>query len=140
MTRTRSYLIAATITLLTLTTACGSDSDGDEPNAQETLSDAERDEINEDLGIAPAPDQATTDAYVAALDAVDPDIVHGKTPKAVDRGRNTCGTIRDNPDDRPAQIQATASRFSSPTHPEGRTPEVAEQILDIVHEHLCPGF
>lgn len=99
-------------------------------------------------GIPPKPDPATEAAYIAALVAIDPDIVHGEHEKAVDRGRNQCRSIADHPGDRARQVALTQARFSSPSHPSspdlanpgGFGPEVAARILDVVHQHLCPTY
>lgn len=93
-----------------------------------------------ETGIPPEPDQATADAYIAALDAIDPGITRGDRASAIDRGRDVCSTIRSHPDDRAHQVETTNQRFTSPDHPDGWGPEVAEQLLDVVHQHLCPSY
>lgn len=89
----------------------------------------------------PEPNQQDRDAYIAALNAIDPDIVHGKEDKAVDRGRNQCRTVRDHPDDRHMLIEYTNKRFTSPNHPypEGHGDAVSAQILDVVRTYICPA-
>lgn len=89
------------------------------------------------VGIPAEPDQATADAYIEALNAINPAIVGGDSEKAIDRGRDLCSTISANPD-RPAQVESANQRFTSPDHPEGWGPELAVQILDVVHQYLCP--
>lgn len=139
--------IAATATL----TACGGDKGGTDsktnaPSAatssapaaapsKAAVSDAEA-----KLGIPPKPDAAKRAAYIRALTAIDPDIVHGKEDKAVDRGRNECRSIHDSPKDRAKQVELAKLRFTSPTHPQGFGPTKAAKIRDVVHEHLCPTF
>ncbi|MGW0134841.1 hypothetical protein [Streptomyces sp. NPDC003299] len=93
----------------------------------------------DDLGYPPEPDAATAAAFIKALNAIDPDIVHGKDEKALDRGANTCRTIKDTPD-RAKQIDQTNQRWSSPTHPDGHGLATAAKILDAAHKHLCPTF
>lgn len=90
-------------------------------------------------GIPPEPDPATQAAYVRDLDRIDPDIVHGKAAKAVSRGRDTCHSIKEG-GSRAELVDVTRRRFTSPTHPEGRPPAVAERILDVVHAQLCPTY
>ncbi|WP_394620115.1 hypothetical protein JNUCC0626_13715 [Lentzea sp. JNUCC 0626] len=77
-------------------------------------------------------------AFVAALDAIDKDIAHGKAEKAYDRGRNQCDSIKNNPNDRAKLLDLTRQRFTSPDHPEGFPPATVEKILDAVKTHLCP--
>ncbi len=90
-------------------------------------------------GLPPKPDAATTAAYIAALDAIDPDIVHGKPDTAVSRGRDQCSSISQHktPDE---LTKLVIQRFSSPTHPQGFGPEKAGKILEVVHTHICPTF
>ncbi|MFI5984460.1 hypothetical protein ACIBEA_26745 [Streptomyces sp. NPDC051555] len=91
-------------------------------------------------GIPPKPDAATQAKYIAALAAIDPDIVNTKPDKAVDRGRNQCDTIANFPTDKQKQTDLTNQRFTSPTHPDGFGPAKAGKILDAVHTHLCPSY
>lgn len=105
-----------------------------------TVSAAQMSSIQANAGIPPKPDAATQQAYVAALIAIDPDIVHGKEDKAVDRGRNQCSSIKQGPGDRAKLVGLTQQRFSSPTHPEGFGEAKSAQILDVIRKHLCPTF
>ncbi|GJF27710.1 hypothetical protein KNE206_04100 [Kitasatospora sp. NE20-6] len=91
-------------------------------------------------GILPEPDAATAAAYVAALDAIDPEIVGGQAGKAVDRGLNQCSSIRQYPGNRPRLVELTQVRFTGPAHPDGFGPDTAARILDVVHAGLCPAF
>lgn len=140
--RTRT---AATITaalLLTTLTACSSD-DGKAaaPEASaSTLSQADRDAALKAAGLPPRPNAATAAAYVEALDAIDSDIAHGKTDKAVSRGMDTCGVIKRYPGDEAKQADQTNKRWSSPTHPEGHGLATAKKILTVTHKRLCPDF
>ncbi|MCB5181606.1 hypothetical protein [Streptomyces antimicrobicus] len=87
-------------------------------------------------GIPPKPDAATEARYLRALDAISPDIVAGKTDRAVSRGRDTCGTIHSFPQDRAKQVDITRQRFSGAQQ---LTSAQAEQILGVVKAHLCPA-
>ena len=78
------------------------------------------------------------EAFVKALDAIDPAIVDGKPEKAYDRGRNQCDTIKSNPD-RAKQLEFARQRFTSPKHPDGFPPATVEKILGAVKTHLCPA-
>jgi hypothetical protein len=145
--------ITAAAVLITLTAACsGDDSEADASADTPTTIDPDTragdlpgvsDQL-EDMGIPPKPDQATADAYIAALVAIDPGIVYrggdttGDADTAINRGRDQCSTIHANPDDRARQIETTAMRFTSPDAPDGWDPTTAERILDVVHQHLCP--
>ncbi|MEV0992740.1 hypothetical protein [Streptomyces sp. NPDC049949] len=91
-------------------------------------------------GIPPKPDAAAQAKYIAALTAIDPDIVNTKPDKAVDRGRNQCETIANFPKDDQKQIDLTNQRFTSPNHPDGFGPATAAKIRDAVHTHLCPTY
>ncbi|MGW2028433.1 hypothetical protein [Streptomyces decoyicus] len=91
-------------------------------------------------GIPPEPDAAAKLGYLRALTGIDPDIVHGKEDKAVDRGRNQYQTIRNFPKDKPKQAEMAEMRFTSPSHPDGFGKVKAAQIVEAVHTNLCPEF
>ncbi|HKX69891.1 MAG TPA: hypothetical protein VJM75_01630 [Acidimicrobiales bacterium] len=104
------------------------------------LTDEQRASIAADAGLPPTPNAADWAAYINALDAIDPDIVHGKEDKAVSRGINTCSSLKRYPGDRTKQVNFTKQRFTSPTHPEGRDTATAAKILDAAHKHICPDY
>lgn len=91
-------------------------------------------------GIPPLPDAAAQNAYIYALEQVDPEIVRNKPEATVSRGRDQCSSIKQYPRDRAKLIELTQVRFTAPGHPRGFGPEVSAQILDIVHQHLCPTY
>lgn len=91
-------------------------------------------------GPPPTPGPAAWAAYIRALNAIDPDIVHGKEEKAVDRGRNQCESVREHPNDRARLIDLTNQRFTSPNHDRGFGLAKAEKILDAVRTYICPGW
>jgi hypothetical protein len=94
-------------------------------------------------GIPPKPDAATQAAYVAALDAIDPDIVHGNPDQAVSRGRDTCASISDykaHKIDGQELNQLTVQRFTSPNHPDGFGTAKAAEILAAVRQHICRAY
>ncbi|WP_066359838.1 DUF732 domain-containing protein [Herbidospora mongoliensis] len=93
-----------------------------------------------DIGIPPAPDTDTQAKFIAALEAIDPDIVHGDEEKAVDRARNQCSSVKENPDEKAQLVKLTNQRFSSPDHPEGFGTAKATRILTAVRKHICPSF
>lgn len=130
MRRTLTLTLAS---LLTIAAACSDSSEAQDSSSETTAATA-------DTGIPPEPDQATADAYIAALDAIDPGITRDDPESAIDRGRNLCSTIHSNPDDRARQVETTNQRFTSPDHPDGWGPDIAGQILDVVHLHLCPTY
>ncbi|MFD7028224.1 hypothetical protein ACFWAR_09355 [Streptomyces sp. NPDC059917] len=88
----------------------------------------------------PLPDAETQAKYLAALTAIDADIVHNKPDKAVEHGRSLCQTIARSPGDRKRQNDIAAVRFTSPAHPDGFGPTKASRIRDTVHTHLCPTY
>lgn len=90
--------------------------------------------------LPPRPDRDGEAAYVRALTAIDPDIVHDKEDEAVERGRAQCATIHDHPGDREKQIDAALRRFTSPGHPEGFDRTKVTRIVDAVHTNLCPDY
>lgn len=92
-----------------------------------------------DAGLPPAPDAAATAKLVAALDAIDPDIVAGKPEKAVEAARNQCQAVFSFPKDRQKLIDLTNQRFTSAKHPEGFGAQKAEQILTALQADLCPA-
>ncbi|MFD9486759.1 hypothetical protein ACFWBX_22835 [Streptomyces sp. NPDC059991] len=91
------------------------------------------------LGIPRRPDAATQARYIVALTSIDPDIVHGKPDKAVDRGRNQCSVIASNPKDQAKQVELANKRFTSPAHPDGFGLAKAAEVNEVVHAQLCPG-
>ncbi|MFI2431975.1 hypothetical protein [Streptomyces sp. NPDC018693] len=140
--RIRTTAITAAIILGATLTACSS---SPEPDATATptasaLTDEQKAAIREAAGLPPTPQPAEWSAYIKALNAIDTDIVHGKEEKAVRRGIDTCSGIKRYPDDTAKQIATTGSRFSSPTHPEGRPRATAEKILEAAHKYICPDF
>ncbi|MEU1184718.1 hypothetical protein ABZ464_45335 [Streptomyces sp. NPDC005820] len=90
--------------------------------------------------LPPRPDRDGEGAYVRALTAIDPDIVHDKEDEAVERGRDQCATIHDHPGDREEQIGAAMQRFVSPGHPDGFGRVKSTRIVDAVHTNLCPDY
>lgn len=93
------------------------------------------------VGIPPKPDAATQAAYLAALRAINPDIIGRHDDSIiVGRGRDQCRSIKDHPSDRARQIQTTKIRFSAGGYPDGFPPDQLERILDVVHQYLCPTF
>ncbi|WP_267241714.1 DUF732 domain-containing protein [Streptomyces sp. PR69] len=137
---------AAVITAAALLalTGCGSQSgtDGSPDPEATTVETVGKAPGSDATGIFPdPPTPAERQAYLDALDAIDPDIVHGKEDKAVSRGRSTCQTLTtDVPGGREALIDMTNTRFTSPAHPGGHGVATAEQILNAAHTHLCPEF
>lgn len=91
-------------------------------------------------GLPPKPGAAGEAAYVRALTAIDPDIVHDDEDQAVARGRDQCRTIHDLAGDRDRQIAAAVRRFTSPGHPQGFGTAKGARIVDAVRINLCPDF
>lgn len=137
-------LTALTTTLLVTCTACGTDGTAHpappsvEQTASSALSPSEWASLETEAGIPPEPDATTADAYITALQAIDPDIVHGNPDQALDRGRNVCQSIADGAEGEQL-ITSTNMRFTSPDHPDGFGQAVAAQILEHTRTYLCPG-
>ncbi|MEU3945445.1 hypothetical protein [Streptomyces sp. NPDC029526] len=133
-----------------LVSVLGGENDSDTPNdarsssSPSAISPEARESIRERAGLPPEPDLTTRQAYLADLDAIDTDIVHGKGDKAVSRGLNQCSSFKMTKDgkklSRAKLVEHANYRFTSPNHPNGHGTEIAEQILDVVHKHLCPDF
>ncbi|MEU8994483.1 hypothetical protein AB0952_16950 [Streptomyces caniferus] len=144
MKRTAATALTALVLAAALS-ACSSDNSTDAapkkttrpaPSApSKATADAEA-----DSGIPPKPSVAMKLAYFRALTGIDPDIVHGKEDKAVDRGLNQCQTIHNFPKDKGKQTKMAEMRFTSPHHPEGFGKVKAAQIIVAVHTNLCPKF
>ncbi|MEU0521948.1 hypothetical protein [Streptosporangium sp. NPDC006007] len=94
--------------------------------------------IEADAGIPPKPDPATQAKFIAALNAIDPEIVNGKEGKAIDRARNQCSSAKESPDNQAKLVDLTNQRFLSPEHPEGFGEATATKILKAVRTHICP--
>jgi hypothetical protein len=107
----------------------------DPSKAAKDLADA-----REAAGLPPSVAPAARAAFLDGLNAIDPDIVHGKDDKAVSRGLDSCSSIKNFPGDRAKQVKLIGMRFSSPTHPEGRDTATATKIRDLAHKHICPSF
>ncbi|GAA3280220.1 hypothetical protein [Streptomyces lavendulae] len=155
--RTATAVLSVVIAAAALT-ACGSDKATDKttdkpsaktppaaapsapPTSEATSSPSAPAAAPKGKGIPPKPDAATQAKYIAALTAIDPDIVNTKPDKAVDRGRNQCESIANFPKDDQKQIDLTNQRFTSPNHPDGFGPAKAAKIRDAVHTHLCPTY
>ncbi|WP_030322855.1 MULTISPECIES: hypothetical protein [Streptomyces] len=155
----RSLTTAAlAATLLLGLTACGtadnppstpSDKGGVEastapPSAKapaRTVSPEDLAKAREAAGLPPEPTAKARQAYLGALNAIDPRIIKpGKEDQAVSRGSNQCRSIKDSKDD--AKLAQTAlERFTVDTRlPEIATPETGRKINEAVHTHLCPNF
>ncbi|MFJ5800632.1 hypothetical protein [Streptomyces decoyicus] len=146
MKRTATTVLTALVLAAALT-ACSSDDSTDAAPKKKPLpapstpsSPAVADTEATTSGIPPEPDAATKLGYIRALTGIDPDVVHGKEGKAVDRGRNQCQTIHNFPEDKPKQAKMAEMRFTSPSHPEGFGKVKAAQIVEAVHTNLCPKF
>jgi hypothetical protein len=91
-------------------------------------------------GLPAEPKGAQRQAFLASLNAIDKDIVHGKDDKAISRGIDTCGTIKRFPGDQAKQAEQTNQRWTSPTHPEGHGLATAAKILAAAHTTICPTY
>ncbi|MFJ9826349.1 hypothetical protein ACIRSU_18550 [Streptomyces sp. NPDC101160] len=144
-TKTTTGLIAVTLTL-TLTSCGSSDESTEKPATKPTATEANL--SPEALASARAaadlpsePDAKTRQAYLDALNAIDPRIIKpGKEDQAVSRGINQCSSIRTTEDE--ARLAQTAlQRFTVDTRlPDIASQETGRKINQAVHTHLCPDF
>ncbi|MET9396269.1 hypothetical protein [Kitasatospora sp. NPDC002965] len=91
-------------------------------------------------GLPPTPDTITQTRYIAALTAIDPEIVDGKPDRAVSRGRSQCSSVAQYPRDQTKLVELTGKRFTSAGHPEGFGDVKSTAILAAVRAHICPNF
>ncbi|MFB7614365.1 hypothetical protein [Kitasatospora sp. NPDC056181] len=91
-----------------------------------------------DAGLPTKPGSDVTAKLVAALDAIDPAIVGGKSDQAVDRARTQCQSMYQFPKDRTKLVELANQRFTAPDHPQGFGDEKAGKILDALRATLCP--
>ncbi|OII64602.1 hypothetical protein BJP40_19890 [Streptomyces sp. CC53] len=147
--RTRTTTAAIALLLATLT-GCSSSSEPEQPAAAPSqapaaeapsISAEDKAKAREAAGLPPKPDAATRQAFLDALNAIDPRIVDGKDEKAVSRGLNQCSSIKNSPDDKAKLAQLALGRFTVTSRlPEISTPETGAKINDVAHRHLCPDF
>jgi hypothetical protein len=91
-------------------------------------------------GLPPMPDATHQATYIAELNAIDPDVVHGDQDTAVSRGREQCASMDAMPAESNQLISLTNQRFISPNHPQGFGLPAAEQIQEVVRRNLCPSY
>ncbi|WP_327302639.1 DUF732 domain-containing protein [Streptomyces sp. NBC_01298] len=92
-----------------------------------------------DSGLPPSPAPAQRAAYLAALNAIDPEIVNGKEDKAVSRGLDQCQSMKGEKD--PAKRVAGANqRFIGPNDPDGFGPVKSALIVAAAQANLCPTY
>ncbi|MFD9703797.1 hypothetical protein [Lentzea sp. NPDC059081] len=135
MRRTTTFLLP----LIALTAACAPPPSSTTPTAPPT-SRGGATPVLQVPGIPPKPDTATQAAYIADLDAIDPEIVNGNPDRAVTRGRDQCTSVAKAPGDQVKLVELTAQRFTSPGHPTGFGPDVSARILAVVRKHICPSY
>lgn len=148
--RIKTGLIAtATLTLILALSACSTTPEPDRsvtgPKAAPTASEAAlspeaRESARAAAGLPPEPSPLDRSAFLAFLDTIDPDIVHGKEDKAISRGLDTCSLYKRFPGETAKQIAQTNKRWISPTHPDGHGLATAEKTLDAARKHLCRDF
>lgn len=127
--------IAALFILIIVLAAIDASNDNDTATASASASSAGV------AGIPPKPDAAHTAAYIAALKAIDPAIASEKSEDMlVTRGRDTCSSIYNFPQDKAKQADETNRRFTSPQHPNGYGIDKAAKIVDAAHTNICPSY
>ncbi|MEV8097036.1 hypothetical protein [Kitasatospora sp. NPDC085879] len=91
-----------------------------------------------DAGLPAKPDTDTAAKLVAALKALNPDIVSAGPEKTVEAARKECQAVYNYPKDHAKLVELTGSTFTSAAHPQGFGPEVSEKILAAVQASgLC---
>ncbi|MFI1855086.1 hypothetical protein [Streptomyces sp. NPDC020480] len=122
--------LAAPLLALTLT-ACGSSDDKADDKPSPTPS-VDMSKIEKDAGIPPEPTGAKRTALIAALKAIDPQIVADED-KAVNNARNQCSALH-NGGQRPDYF--AAQRFGNDVHPVGEAN--GKLINAALRKTLCP--
>ncbi|WP_328962960.1 hypothetical protein [Streptomyces virginiae] len=110
------------------------------PTAPAATTSADPDAARAAAGLPAEPKGPARQAFLDGLNAIDKDIVHGKDDKAISRGIDTCGLIKDHPKDPAKQIEQTNKRWTSPTHPDGHGQTMAAKILAVTHTAICPTY
>ncbi|MFE6070094.1 hypothetical protein [Streptomyces sp. NPDC056525] len=144
--------IAVTAVALLALTACGtadnppatpSDKNGAEASTATpaTLSPDAKASIRAAAGLPNDPEAKARQAYLDALNAIDPRIIKsGKEDQAVSSGINQCGSIK-NVKDEAKLAQTALERFTVDTRlPDIANPVTGKAINKAVHTHLCPSF
>ncbi|MFE2559883.1 hypothetical protein ACFXGT_28435 [Streptomyces sp. NPDC059352] len=109
--------------------------------AAKTMSPEDLAKAREAAGLPPEPTVKVRQAYLDALNAIDPRIIKpNKEDQAVSRGSNHCRSIKATKDE--TELAQTAlERFTVDTRlPEIATLGTGRKINDAVHTHLCPDF
>ncbi|MDT0381419.1 DUF732 domain-containing protein [Streptomyces sp. DSM 42041] len=127
LTTTAGLALAA----LTLT-ACGADNTPDTKPQPETPAASSPTQPDPGTGIPPEPTGAARDAYLAALEAIDPQLV-ADADKAIDAGRNQCSSLNGGGTD-PAGT--AAARFSMGGNQVSE--QQAKAINQALRQTLCP--
>lgn len=151
--RRATAAVVAACLLFAALTACESEDTTTAASASTTLEAAQSsspaeltqkqlDDAREAAGLPPEPKAVERQAYLDALNAIDPRIIKsGKEDQAVSRGINQCASIKSAPDDRDQLIQSTLERFTVTSRlPDISNPDTGGKILDAVHTHICPTF
>ncbi|MDX3324725.1 hypothetical protein PV405_08600 [Streptomyces sp. ME02-6979-3A] len=146
-TRTTIAALVAAGLLATLTACEDGTSTSSKPEAAKTsasteLTQEQRDAARKAAGLPTEPKAAERQAYLDALNAIDPRIIKpGKEDQAVSRGINQCSSIKSTPNDRAKLSQLALERFTVDTRlPEISTTETGGKIVDAVRAHICPDF
>jgi hypothetical protein len=85
----------------------------------------------------PIPRPAVQQQFQAALDSVDPNIVHGKLDKAISRAPDVCQAWKNCPD-QPFRHAEVAARFSSPNRSNGWDATTVAAIAAAIERYIQP--
>lgn len=113
-----------------------------EPSETPEKEDDGSDEVSfEELGFPPALEGEERAAYLADVRDLDRGFVFPDEDSVVARGQDVCVTLRDEGEQ--AAIDYIEAVWLHEDYDFGRRPttrEEAEQLLGIVHEHVCPDW
>ncbi|MFJ4907709.1 hypothetical protein ACIQCR_24660 [Streptomyces sp. NPDC093249] len=143
--RTMPRLIALAALAATLT-ACGTTATPDPgaslPKATATVDPKALESARAAAGLPPEPTATARQAYLDALNAIDPRIIKkGKEDQAVSRGLNQCSSIKNGKNSEAKLAETALERFTVTSRlPEIANPKTGTAINTAVHTHLCPGF
>ena len=127
------------LAVLVALAGCGSDTTAeDRPSGAPSVVVAS---IASVTGLPPEPDEETQAKYIAALKAIDPEIVGDQDEtEIVNHGRDQCVSIKEWPKEQAKLIGLTAKRFKAPGHPDGFGATKNKMIIAAVRKYLCPTY
>lgn len=137
--------VCAALAAVALLSGCEAQEMGQVPTSSATatsteLTEQQRKQIREEAGIPEEPGPKQRKAFLAVLDRIDPDLVHGKPDKAIRRARDTCSSVKSFEGQPKKLVGIVQRRWTSPDHPEGRSPATARKVLKAARKLICPTY